>query len=343
MWKYIIQRLELHHPFRISRGVSHFRETIRVSVEADGRTGYGEAAPNPRYGESIDGVLAALDTLNADAFQPDSLRSVLMSLPQLFPQSPSARAAVDIALHDWWAQSLDLPLYRLLGIDPARMPPTSKTIGIAAPDEMARRASESAEFACLKIKLGTDQDREMIEAIRKVTDQPLRVDANEGWLNREEAIRQIEWLAGVGVELVEQPMPAARIEDSAWLKQRSPLPLIADEAVTNPSSVSDIPEGYHGINIKLMKCGGLFAGLDLLTRARTAGLQVMIGCMVETSCGIAAAAQIAPLTDFVDLDSNLLISNDPFEGHPLIDGTIRLNNRPGLGVRLIERGVEPLR
>jgi L-alanine-DL-glutamate epimerase-like enolase superfamily enzyme len=244
----------------------------------------------------------------------------------------SALQAVDLAVHDWWAKQQNLPLYRCLGIDPLDMPATSWTIGIDHPQAVARQALEAAEFHILKLKLGSDHDREMVRALRAVDRRPLRVDANEGWDDRERALREIEWLALQGVEVVEQPLPADRFEDLVWLKRRSPLPLFADESFPGGGALEPFAEAFHGVNVKLAKCGGILPALCVMKRAKALGLKVMMGCMVESSCGIAGAAQIAPLADLVDLDSNLYLSRDPFRGHPVVEGRIRLTSLPGLGV-----------
>ena len=242
------------------------------------------------------------------------------------------KRARELAVMDWVGESLGAPLYRLWDIDPAKMPPTSMTIAIDAPDRVRERAREASGFRVLKLKLGGAQDHAMVNAVREVTDTPIRGDANEGFPDRETAIREIEWLASHNVELVEQPLPADRLEDMMWLKARSPLPLIADEAFLRSRDLSKLANAYHGINIKLVKCGGTLAARETITLARSHGLRVMLGCTVESSLGIAAAAHLAPLADYVDLDGNLLIANDPYVGHPIVDGRIALRDAPGLGV-----------
>src|SRR5690606_7999185 len=200
------------------------------------------------------------------------------------------------------------------------------------PDRVRERAREAAGFRVLKLKVGVEQDRAMVDAIRDVTDVAIRADANEGYPDRETALREIEWLAGQGVELIEQPLPAARLEDMVWLKERSPLPLIADEAYLQPEDAPALAEAYHGVNVKLVKCGGIATAREAIEIARSCNLQVMIGCTIESSLGIAAAAHLAPLADYVDLDGNLLIENDPFVGHPIQDGHLRLRDAPGLRI-----------
>jgi len=215
------------------------------------------------------------------------------------------------------------------------MPPTSKTIAIASPEKVVARVREAEAFQVLKVKLGCPADREIITAVRSVTDQRIRVDANEGWKSPEAALREIEWLADQNVELIEQPLPASDHAGMKWLHARSPLPLFADEAVSDPADLPRISESYHGINVKLAKSGGIFPAVRLAETARVYGLSIMVGCMVESSCGVAAAAPVALGADFVDLDSHLLIEDDPFSGLKLEDGRIRLSSSPGLGVTLV--------
>jgi L-alanine-DL-glutamate epimerase-like enolase superfamily enzyme len=263
---------------------------------------------------------------------PGDHEALIRSFEAVAPESPAARAAVDAAVMDWTGKSVGDPLYRIFAADPAEMPPTSMTIAIGEPDRVRRRALEARDFEVLKIKLGGPADRAMVNAIREVTDAVIRGDANEGYPDRETALREIEWLAGRNVELVEQPLPADRIDDMVWLKQRSPLPLMADEAFLESADLPKVAHCYHGINIKLVKCGGTLAARDAISAARSLGLEVMLGCTIESSLGIAAAAHLAPLVDYADLDGNLLIANDPFVGHPVVEGRIRLRDAPGLGI-----------
>lgn len=337
-WTIEVQRLLLTHSFTISRGSSARRDTVRLGITCNGVTGWGEAAPNPRYSESTETALAALEKLSEigeGTLLP--YRSFLLRHRGSLGPNYAARAAFDLAVHDWFGRSIGMPLYQMVGADPQAMPPTSFTIGIDEPEVMAERALEAGQFLVLKVKLGTGRDRERVEVIRRRTSVPIRVDVNEGWRDPEAAIREIEWLARRGVELVEQPLPARMAEEMVWLKARSPLPLMADESVCHPGDLAWAGEGFHGINVKLMKCGGILPALELISLAREGGLTVMVGCMVESSCGLAAAAHLAPLADYVDLDSNLMLANDPFTGHPVRDGRIRLLPTSGLGVSLKPR------
>ena len=335
-WLVERQRLELIRPFTIARGTSTYRETVRLELEHQGIVGYGEAAPNPRYQETVESAAAALSQIPPGTVElrPDTFRTFVASHRPFFREQHAAMAAFDMAVLDWTGKARSEPVFAMLGIDPTPMPPTSFTVGIDSPEAMAERARELApHYRVLKIKLGTDHDRELITAVRNATPVPLRVDANEGWESPERALAEIEWLAERGVEFVEQPLPASLDERMPWLKDRSPLPLLADESACSQKDLARVACGFHGINVKLMKCGGILSALDLVAAAREWGLSVMVGCMIESSCGLAAAAQVGPMSDFADLDSNLYLAADPFSGHPVIDGYVSLTSLPGLGTR----------
>jgi L-alanine-DL-glutamate epimerase-like enolase superfamily enzyme len=324
--------LPLRHAWTISRGTSTSKRNVVVELRSEGHVGLGEAAPNVRYHESAETVLEALRTLER-VLERDLryFRDISEALQEALPGNGAAKAAVDIALHDLAGKTLGAPLYRLLGVDPARMPITSFSIGIDDPETLARKVREAEPYPVLKVKLGAERVREVFGTVRAATSKVIRVDANEAW-RPEEALEHIEWMATQGVELVEQPLPAADVEGAKWLRARSPLPLVADEALIRASDVPRLAEGYHGINVKLQKAGGIRETLRTIDVARACGLKVMIGCMVETSVGIAAAAHLGPLADWLDLDGNLLISEDPFRGHPVVQGRIQLGDGPGLGV-----------
>ncbi|WP_043427633.1 dipeptide epimerase [Cystobacter fuscus] len=327
-----VLELPLRHAWTIARGTSTFKRNVIVELSVDGVVGRGEAAPNVRYGESADTVTEALGRL-APALEGDPWHFRVLSerIDEALPGNHAAKAALDVALHDLAGKRLGVPLYRMLGLDPARMPITSFSIGIDDAQTLARKVREAEPYPVLKVKLGAQAVRETFGAVREATSKVVRVDANEAW-GPEEALRHIEWLAERGVELVEQPLPAADVEGAKWLRERSPLPLVADEALMKASDVPRLAEGYHGINVKLQKCGGIREALRIIETARACGLKVMLGCMVETSVGIAAAAHLGPLADWLDLDGNLLLAADPFQGHPVVDGRIRLGDGPGLGV-----------
>ena len=327
--------LPLRHPFRISRGVQERAHSLLVSVEADGVTAIGEAAPDSSgfYGETFETMLAALPYLEARLPADPLLREeALAGLDTALHHGHGAlKSALDMALWDYAGKRAGLPIYRLLGLGSSRAPLTSFTIGIDTPDEMAQRAREAAEFPILKIKVGSEQDVERVRAIRDATAATLRVDANAAWTPGE-ALRRIEQLAPFGVEFVEQPVAAGDLAGLRFVRERSPLPIFADESCVTLSDVPRVAECCDGINIKLAKCGGITSALKLIATARAHGLQVMLGCMVSSSLAITAAAQISPLVDYADLDGALLIADDPFAGVRVERGRMLLPDEPGLGV-----------
>jgi len=248
------------------------------------------------------------------------------------PGAWAAKAALDIALMDWAGQKLGVPLYRYFGLDPKDAPVTTFSIGIDNPAMTRDKVREAAPYAVLKIKVGLDTDEATIDAVRSVTDKPLRVDANEGWTDKEVALRKIEWLSKRGVEFVEQPMPADRLDDMRWIHQRSPLPLIADESVLHPGDIPKLLGAFDGINVKLDKCGGIMEAYREIQIAKALGMKTMLGCMISSSCTVTAAAHLSPLVDYADLDGNLLIANDPWRGVTVQNGKLVLPDRPGLGL-----------
>ena len=257
----------------------------------------------------------------------------IYDLHSLSPGDSAAKAAVDIALHDLVGKLLQTPWYKLWGLNKEKTPDTTYTIGIDTPDVVRQKTRECAErFNILKVKLGRDNDKEMIQTIRSVTDLPIAVDANQGWTDKAYALDMIHWLKEQGVVMVEQPMPKERMEDIAWVTAQSPLPVFADEAVQRLKDIPTLKDVYTGINIKLMKCTGMREAWKMVTLARALDMRVMVGCMTETSCGISAASQFSPAVDFADLDGNLLIANDRFRGVEVVKGKITLPDLPGIGV-----------
>ena len=325
--------LRLKHTFTIARGGRDISPVVIVELEHDGIVGYGEAAPSSRYGESVDTVIAFLTRLDLSRYDdPFHLESILTYVQNVADGNTAAKAAVDLALHDWIGKKLGMPLHRYWGLDNTRTPLTSFTIGIDSPKIIEEKVREAEAYPLLKVKLGGDNDEEIIRTIRRVTKKTLRVDANEGWKSREVAVDRIRWLEQEGIEFIEQPMPASDLAGTAWVRERVNLPLIADESSMRLHDVPKLQGAFDGINIKLMKCTGLREAQRMVNAARACGMKIMLGCMIESSVGISAAAQLAPLADFADLDGNVLITNDPFDGVRSLDGTLQLTERPGLGV-----------
>jgi L-alanine-DL-glutamate epimerase-like enolase superfamily enzyme len=333
-----IVRLRLRHTWTTTMSSSDYRDTLHVRYTKDGVTGVGEGAPIVRYHEdaagcrqaveSVAGFLASADPLEFDK----TLGAVLRRIDGMW----AAKAAVDIAVLDWVGRKRGLPIYALLGLDPADAPVTTFSIGIDTPEITRQKVREAEAYPVLKIKVGLDTDEATIAAVRSVTTKPLRVDANEGWKDKETAIRKIDWLATQGVEFIEQPLPAAMLEDIAWLKERSAMPIFADEACLRPEDVPGLAGAYDGINVKLDKAGGILQGYRMIQIARALGLKTMLGCMISSSVSITAAAHLSPLVDYADLDGNLLIANDPYEGVTVQAGKLVLPDRPGLGVRRLD-------
>ena len=326
--------LQLKHTFTVS---SYSRTTtpgVQVEIAYQGFTGYGEASMPPYLGQSVESVTAFLQQVDLEQFaDPFCLEDILTYVDSLSPGDTAAKAAVDIALHDLVGKMLGAPWYRIWGYDPAKAPSTTFTIGIDTPEVMKEKTLECAgQFNILKVKLGTDRDKEIIETIRSVTDLPIAVDVNQGWGDRFRALDMIYWLKEHGVVMVEQPLAISRYDDQAWLFERSPLPLFADESVQRLPDVPRMHGLFSGINIKLMKCTGLREAHRMVELARSLGMKVMLGCMTETSCAVSAAAQLSPAVDFADLDGNLLISNDLFRGVDVVDGRLALPDLPGIGL-----------
>jgi L-alanine-DL-glutamate epimerase-like enolase superfamily enzyme len=325
--------LELAAPFRIARSVQREAHNVLVRIEADGIVGIGEAAPKAFYGETRPGALAALD-LFADELgdDPAAIADITSRLDHLLHGNAAAKAAVDMALYDLIGQRLGVPVYRLLGLSAAQTPVTSYTISIDTPENMARAARHAREYSVLKIKLGTPHDLEMVRAIRDVTDVALRVDANAAWTPKQ-AITTINALAPYHIELVEQPVARGDLAGMRLVREHVSVPIIADESCVTLEDVPRVAACADGINIKLMKCGGLYHALQMIHAARAHHLQVMLGCMIESSLAITAAAQLSPLADYADLDGALLLAQDPYDGVSVQGGKLVLPDRPGLGVR----------
>lgn len=334
--------LDLKHPFTIARGTQETARNVLVKIaDEEGRVGLGGAAPSSHYGETVETVQAVLPSLLSiveTVGDPHAIDRIERRMEETIAGNPAAKAAVDIALHDLVAKRADLPLYRLWGLDPADSIATSYTIGIDDPAVMEERAEAAmaAGFETLKVKLGTDRDRESLEAVREgAPEATIRVDANEAW-SPKEAVRRIESIREFGVEFVEQPVPAEDPEGLAFVYEHSPLPIAVDESVIRAHDVPLVADRTDIVNLKLMKSGGLREARRIISTARANGLEVMTGCMVETNASIAAAAHLAPLLDYADLDGSLLLAADPVDGVPMPDGAIDLASldRPGTGAQL---------
>jgi len=330
-----IVRLQLRHTWTTTMSSSAYRDTLYVRFTRDGITGHGEGAPIVRYQENAAGARQAAESVRdlVTAADPWEFEKLHAEIAHRLSGQYAAQAALDIALMDWVGQKLGIPLYRYFGLDPNAAPITTFSIGIDTPEITRQKVREAESFPVLKIKVGLDTDEATIAAVRSVTRKPLRVDANEGWKNKEEAVRKINWLATQGVEFVEQPMPAQMLEETRWVRERVHLPLIADEACQHASDIPKLVDIFDGLNVKLDKSGGILEAYKMIQVARALGLRTMLGCMVSSSVSVTAAAHLSPLVDYADLDGNLLIANDPFRGVQVKDGKLLLPDGPGLGLR----------
>jgi len=326
--------LKLRHAFNLARNQRTTTPGVQVQIEYDGITGYGEASMPPYLGESVASVSEFLGKLDLSQFSdPFRIEEIHEYMESVAPDNRAAKASVDIALHDLIGKIMGQPWHKIWGLNPDKTPNTSFAISYDAdPVEMKKKIEETSPYKVVKVKMGLDHDKEIVEALRRHTDVPICVDANQGWNNREKALEMCHWLAERNCLFVEQPMDKAAIDDTAWLRERSPLPIIADEFLQRLPDVRRAAQAYDGINIKLMKSTGMHEAYQMAVLARALGMKVMLGCMTETSCAVSAAAQLAPMVDWADLDGNLLIANDIFDGMKIVDGKVTLNDRPGIGV-----------
>jgi L-alanine-DL-glutamate epimerase-like enolase superfamily enzyme len=325
--------LKLKHAFNLAKYQRTTTPDVQVQLEYDGIIGYGEASMPPYLGESVASVMEFLGKLDLAQFSdPFRIEEIHDYMESVAPDNRAAKASVDIALHDLLGKIMGQPWYKIWGLNPNDTPNTSFTIGIDTAEVVRQKVDEASPYKVLKVKMGLDNDKELVEIIRSKTDVPICVDANQGWDDREKALEMCHWLAERNCLFVEQPFDKSRLDDAAWLRERSPLPLIADEAFQRLPDVMRMYGAYDGINIKLMKSTGLHEAYKMAVLARSLGMKVMLGCMTETSCAVTAAAQLAPMADFADLDGNLLISNDRFDGIKIENGKVIIPNRPGIGV-----------
>lgn len=329
--------LKLRHSFNLARSQRTTTPGVQVQIEYDGIVGYGEASMPPYLGENVESVCKFLNSLDLGQFtDPFAMEEIHEYLDSVADANRAAKASVDIALHDLTGKIMGQPWYKIWGLDPKKAPNTSYTISYDAdPAEMKAKIDETTPFKVVKVKMGVGHDKETVEALRKHSDVAICVDANQGWTNKRQALDMCKWLADQNCLFVEQPMPKEMIKETAWVRERSPLPLIADEFLQRLPDVVRAAEAYDGINIKLMKSTGMHEAYKMAVLARGLGMKVMLGCMTETSCAVTAAAQLSPMVDWADLDGNLLIANDRFDGIKIVDGKVTIPDRPGIGVELI--------
>ena len=329
--------LETTYEFRIALGGRRRHANTLVRIEHGGLTGLGEAAPSHYYGESQALVEAAIAEwaphLGDDPF---ALEAIERRLEGVLHFHRAARAAIEMALHDWIGKRLGLPVWRLLGLDPATTPLSCVTLGLATPEEMEKKLETLIDFPMLKVKLGGPGDVDNLRRIRRRYSGSIRIDANTAW-NASEAVRVLRAIEPLDIELVEQPVPREDLDGLRWVRERSPIPVFADESVHSAGDIANLAGRVDGVNLKIMKSGGIREMLRTLHAARAHGMKVMLGSMVESSLALSAAAQLAPLADYLDLDGHWLLARDPFDGAPREKGRIVLSDRPGLGVVPAER------
>jgi L-alanine-DL-glutamate epimerase-like enolase superfamily enzyme len=330
--------LEFRHPFRIAHGVRTSTPVMLVKIELNGLCGYGESAMPPYLGESHESVHAFLSKLDLRSYtHTDDLTEILEYVAAVAPGQTAAKAGIDIALHDLKGKTDDESTCLYFGADPSKTPCTSFTIGMGSAGEIRNKIAEAEGYPLLKIKLGGGNDLEILATVHDATSKSFSVDVNQGWTDRDRALELIYRMKEMGVSFVEQPFGKDKFEDHAWLRERSPLPIIADESCQRFSDVERCREAFDGINIKLMKCTGLREAKRMIDLAREYKMKVLIGCMSETSCAVSAAAALTPFADWADLDGPLLIKNDIFKGIWFDKGKINIPAMPGIGVVLEEK------
>lgn len=326
---------QMRHVFTIANSSRTTTPIVLTKITYDGYTGYGEAAMPPYLGETQASVIEFLKKVNLAQFSsPFLIEDIMNYVDAIAINNTAAKAAVDIALHDLVGKMIGQPWWKIWGFDPTTCPNTSFTVGLDTEEVVKEKTREASPYKVIKVKLGRDEatDKMMINTIRSVTDTVICVDANQGWKDKHYALDMINWLNERNVNMIEQPMPKLMLDQTAWLTERSPLPIIADEACQRLTDIKKLHGAYTGINIKLMKCTGLREAREMVSLAQALDMKLMVGCMTETSCAISAGAQIAPKTQWADLDGNLLIANDCFSGMKIVDGKITLSDKPGLGI-----------
>lgn len=333
---------KMKHVFTIANFSRSTTPIVLTRITWNGYTGYGEASMPPYLGETTASVIEFLKKVDLGRFSsPFQMEEILTYVDSICTNNTAAKCAVDIALHDLCGRIMGQPWWKIWGWSNQNLPSTSVTVGLAYAsdgsidkEEVRKKTRECLEYNLIKVKLGNSEenDKTMINTIREITDLPIVIDANQGWKDKSHALKMIEWLAGKGIEMIEQPMPKLLLDDQAWLHDRSPLPVIADEACQRLSDIMKLKGAYDGINIKLMKCTGMREAREMVSLARALNMKIMMGCMTETSVAISAAAQFASQLHWADLDGNWLIANDCFTGMKVVEGRITLEDKPGIGV-----------
>jgi len=329
---------QMRHVFTIANSSRTTTPIVLTEIAYDGYVGYGEAAMPPYLGESQASVIEFLKRVDLSQFKsPFEMQDILTYVDAITTNNTAAKAAVDIALHDLVGKIMGQPWWKIWGFNAATTPNTSFTVGLDTEELVKEKTREASPYKVIKVKLGRDEatDKMMINTIRSVTNTTICVDANQGWKDKYYALDMINWLKERNVSMIEQPMSKYMLEETAWLSERSPLPIIADEACQRLTDVPKLKGVYHGINIKLMKCTGMREAREMVSLAKALHMKLMIGCMTETSCAVSAAAQLAPEMEWADLDGNLLIANDVFKGMTVVDGKVTLNEKPGIGIEKI--------
>lgn len=328
--------LEFKHPFGVSSNTRTGTPTVFIKLSELSATGYGEACLPAYLGETTEGTVSFLEKaipVLKKYIYPFSISDLLNEIDCISPGFNAAKASIDIAIHDLFGKLENKPCYQLLGLKKSNPVTTSITIGIDREEILEQKISEASDFSILKIKAGTSDDKHLVNTIRKFTNKPLYVDVNQGWKNKEQAADIVMWMKEQGVILIEQPMPVDMLEEMAWLTQKSPVPIVADESVKRFTDLEKVKGVFSGINIKLMKCTGLHEALKMINYARKNDLKILLGCMAESSCATSAMAQLMGLADYIDLDAPNLLKNDPFSGVSYQNGKVVLNDLTGIGVR----------
>ena len=326
--------LNLKHPFTIAKFSRTSTPIMLMEISHEGYTGFGEASMVPYMGENIESAMAFMSKVDLSWLKaPFDFEELIAYLDSIAPGNPNIKAAVDIALHDLRGKMEQKPCFQYFSSDPANMPPTSYTLGIDTPEVLLQKIKEGENCHIIKVKLGRDNDKELINTIRSASDKPLYVDANQGWTDRQQGLDMVCWLHEQGVVLIEQPMAKDDPDSNAWITERSPIAIVGDESVQRFADVEKAQGVYHAINMKLMKSAGMHEGYRMIMKAKELGLKTMIGCMSETSCGTLAAAALAPLCDWADLDGPFLTSNNPYNDPDFKDGKWVLSDLAGLGLK----------